>query len=31
MAQTIEPLARPRDVQESVEVLFRDLRSKPGG
>ena len=31
MAQTIEPVARPRDVQEPVGVLFRDLRSKPGG
>ena len=31
MAQTIDPLARPRDVQGPFEVLFRDLRSKPGG
>ena len=31
MAPTEEPLVPPRDVLESVDALFRDLRSRPEG
>ncbi|MGZ4352649.1 MAG: cation-translocating P-type ATPase, partial [Gaiellaceae bacterium] len=31
MAQATQPLAPPRDVQEPVEALFRDLRARPEG